>query len=43
MHRPHSIPQEHPLFVSRINFCYMLSKPQALLRLEGLGKYNILQ
>jgi hypothetical protein len=35
-HRPHSTPQKHFFYVSGTNFCYRLSKPQGLVRLEGL-------
>jgi hypothetical protein len=38
MHRPRSTPQKHFLFVFVTNICQWPSKPQGLVRLEGLGK-----
>jgi hypothetical protein len=36
---PHFTPQKHYYFyVSCTHFCYRLSKPQGLVRPEGLGK-----
>jgi hypothetical protein len=32
------IPQEHKFYVSGTHFCQRLSKPQGLVRPEGLGK-----
>jgi hypothetical protein len=37
-HRPRFIPQKHYFSASVTHFCYRLSKPQAIVRLEGLGK-----
>jgi hypothetical protein len=37
-HRPRSTPQKYYFSASGTNFCYRLSKPQGLVRLEGLGK-----
>jgi hypothetical protein len=34
----HSTPQKHYFSASGTHFCYRLSKPQGLVRLEGLGK-----
>jgi hypothetical protein len=40
-HRPHFTPQKHYYFsVSGSHFCYMLSKPQGLVRPEGLDKFK---
>jgi hypothetical protein len=40
-HPPHVTPQKHYYFnVSGTHFCYRLSKPQGLGRLEGLGKFK---
>jgi hypothetical protein len=40
-HRPHFTPQNHYYFyVSGIHFCYRLSKPQGLVRPEGLGYFE---
>jgi hypothetical protein len=36
-HRPRSTPQKH-FSASGTRFCYRLSKPQGLVRPEGLGK-----
>jgi hypothetical protein len=36
-----SLPQKHYYFyVSGTHFCQRLSKPQGLMRLEGLGKFK---
>jgi hypothetical protein len=40
MHRPHFTPQKH-YFYSGTYFCQRLSKPQDLVRPEGLGKFKI--
>jgi hypothetical protein len=37
-HRPRSTPQKHYFSVSGTHFCYRLSEPQGLVRLEGFGK-----
>jgi hypothetical protein len=37
-HRPRSTHQKHYFSLSDTHFCYKLSKPQGLMRLEGLGK-----
>jgi hypothetical protein len=37
-HRPHFSPKKHYFSVSGIHFCWRLSGPQGLVRLEGLGK-----
>jgi hypothetical protein len=34
----HSTPQKHYFSVSGTHFCYRLSKPQGVVRLEGLCK-----
>jgi hypothetical protein len=39
-HRPHFTPQKHYFYVSGIHFCQKLSKPQGLVRPEGLGKFK---
>jgi hypothetical protein len=40
-HPPHFTPQKHDYFyVSGIHFSYRLSKPQGLVRPEGLGKFK---
>jgi hypothetical protein len=40
-HPPHFTPQKHYYFeVSGTHFCYRLSKPQGLVRPEGLGKFK---
>jgi hypothetical protein len=38
VHRPHSTPQIHYFSASGTHFRYMSSKPQGLVRPEGLGK-----
>jgi hypothetical protein len=38
MHRPRSGPQKYYFSVFGTHFCLRLSKPQGVLRLEGLGK-----
>jgi hypothetical protein len=38
MHRPSSTPQKHYFSASGTHFCQWLSKPQDLVRPEGLGK-----
>jgi hypothetical protein len=41
MHPTHFTPQKHYYFyVSGTHFCYRLSTPQELVRLEGLGKFR---
>jgi hypothetical protein len=37
-HRPHSTPQKRYFSASGTHFCWRLSKPQRLVRPEGLGK-----
>jgi hypothetical protein len=37
-HRPPSAPQRHYFYASDTHFCWRLSEPQGLVRLEGLGK-----
>jgi hypothetical protein len=37
-HLPRSTPQKEYVSASGINFCQRLSKPQGLVRSEGLGK-----
>jgi hypothetical protein len=37
-HLPHTTPQKHYFPASGTHFCYRLSKPQGLVRLEGLGE-----
>jgi hypothetical protein len=37
-HPPHFTPQKHYYYVSGTHFCWRLSKPQGLVRPEGLGK-----
>jgi hypothetical protein len=37
-HRPSSTTQKHYFSASGTHFCWRLSKPQGLMRLEGLGK-----
>jgi hypothetical protein len=39
-HWPRSTPQKRCFTASGIHFCWRLSKPQGLVRLEGLGKFN---
>jgi hypothetical protein len=40
-HQPHFTPQKHYYFdVSGTHFCLRLSKPQDLVRPEGLGKFK---
>jgi hypothetical protein len=40
-HPPHLTPQKHYYFyVSGTHFCWGLSKPQGLVRPEGLGKFK---
>jgi hypothetical protein len=40
-HRQHFTPQKHYYFyLSGTHFCYRLSKPQGLVRSEGLGKFK---
>jgi hypothetical protein len=39
-HRPRSTPQKHYCSASGTHFCSRLSKPQGLVRLEGLGNNN---
>jgi hypothetical protein len=34
----HITPQKHYFYASGTHFCYRLSKPQGLVRPEGLGK-----
>jgi hypothetical protein len=36
-HRPRSTPQKHCSSAYDTHFCYKLSQPQGLVRLEGLG------
>jgi hypothetical protein len=36
-HPLHLTPQKHYFYVSGTHFCYRLSKPQGLVRPEGLG------
>jgi hypothetical protein len=38
--RPRSTPQKHYFFASGTDFRWRLSKPQGLVRLEGLDKLN---
>jgi hypothetical protein len=38
--RPRSTPQKHYFSASGTNFCYRLSKPQGLVRPEGLRKFK---
>jgi hypothetical protein len=42
-HQPHFTPQEHYFVfnVSGTHFCYRLSKPQGLVRPEGLDKQAV--
>jgi hypothetical protein len=40
IHPPHFIPQKHYFYVSGTHFCSRLSKPQGLVRPEGLGKFK---
>jgi hypothetical protein len=40
-HQPHFTPQKHYyVYVSGTHFCYSMSKPQSLVRTEGLGKFT---
>jgi hypothetical protein len=39
-YRPHSTPRKHYFSASGTHFCYRLSKPQGLVRPEGLGKFK---
>jgi hypothetical protein len=40
-HQPRFTPQKHYYFnASGTHFCYRLSKPQGLVRPEGLGKFK---
>jgi hypothetical protein len=38
MHRPRSTPHKNYLYASGTHFCQRLSKPQGLVRPEGIGK-----
>jgi hypothetical protein len=37
-HRPQLTPQKHYISASGTHFCYRLSKPEDLVRPEGLGE-----
>jgi hypothetical protein len=39
-HRPRSTPQKHYFYASGTHLCSRLSKPQGLVRMEGLGKWK---